>query len=110
MPGCRYRCIDEVVGRVCTDANPALRAPGPDSKTTRIDMRHRGSAPRVRPLGVCIVRIAAIGLGLGAVVFPASTARAKVETWRQEGPAAFAKAHRERVVVSDQGRVRLGHA
>jgi hypothetical protein len=35
---------------------------------------------------------------------------AKGETWRQEGPAAFAKCHRERVVISDQGRVRLGHA
>jgi hypothetical protein len=35
---------------------------------------------------------------------------AKVETWRQEGPAAFTKAHRDGVVVSDSGRVRLGHA
>ncbi len=37
-------------------------------------------------------------------------ALAKVETWRQEGPTAFAKSHREGVVVSDNGRVRLGHA
>ena len=36
--------------------------------------------------------------------------RAKVETWRQEGPTAFAKCHREGVVISDNGRVRLGHA
>ena len=36
--------------------------------------------------------------------------RAKVETWRQEGPSAFAKCHREGVVISDNGRVRLGHA
>ncbi len=36
--------------------------------------------------------------------------QAKVETWRQEGPTAFAKAHREGVVVSDTGRIRLGHA
>ena len=35
---------------------------------------------------------------------------AKVETWRQEGPTAFAKCHREGVVISDNGRVRLGHA
>jgi hypothetical protein len=41
---------------------------------------------------------------------PAGTAHAKVETWRQDGPAAFAKFHRESVVISDNGRVRLGHA
>ena len=35
---------------------------------------------------------------------------AKLETWRQEGASAFAKHHRERVVISDKGRVRLGHA
>jgi hypothetical protein len=35
---------------------------------------------------------------------------AKDEAWRQEGPTAFAKFHREGVVVSDTGRVRLGHA
>ena len=40
----------------------------------------------------------------------AGAAWAKVETWRQEGAAAFAKYHRERVVISDQGRVRLGQA
>ncbi|MFO0954051.1 MAG: hypothetical protein U0835_23430 [Isosphaeraceae bacterium] len=38
------------------------------------------------------------------------TALAKLETWRQEGAATFAKHHRERVVISDQGRVRLGQA
>jgi hypothetical protein len=38
------------------------------------------------------------------------SARAKIETWRQEGSAAFAKHHREGVVISDQGRVRLGQA
>ncbi len=38
------------------------------------------------------------------------TAWAKVETWRQEGPAAFAKAHRDGVVISDNGRIRLGHS
>jgi hypothetical protein len=40
----------------------------------------------------------------------ATRAEAKVETWRQEGPAAFAKCRREGVVISDSGRVRLGHA
>ncbi len=39
-----------------------------------------------------------------------AAAWAKLETWRQEGPGAFAKAHREHVVVTDNGRVRLGHA
>jgi len=39
-----------------------------------------------------------------------TTAAAKVETWRQEGPTAFTKSHREGVVISDNGRVRLGHA
>ena len=38
------------------------------------------------------------------------TGWAKDEAWRQEGPAAFTKSHREGVVVSDSGRVRLGHA
>ena len=35
---------------------------------------------------------------------------AKVETWRQEGATAFAKSHREGVVISDNGRIRLGHS
>ncbi|GAC1471475.1 MAG: hypothetical protein NVSMB9_17700 [Isosphaeraceae bacterium] len=35
---------------------------------------------------------------------------AKLETWREETATAFNKGHRERVVVSDNGRVRLGHA
>ena len=38
------------------------------------------------------------------------SAWAKLEIWRQEGSAAFAKHHRERVVISDQGHVRLGQA
>jgi hypothetical protein len=36
------------------------------------------------------------------------TAVAKLETWREETASAFAKGHRERVVVSDSGRIRLG--
>lgn len=36
------------------------------------------------------------------------TALAKLETWREETSAAFAKGRRERVVISDGGRVRLG--
>jgi hypothetical protein len=49
-------------------------------------------------------------LAAGAVGGCGALAWAKVETWRQEGAGAFAKAHRERVVVTDNGRVRLGHA
>ena len=35
---------------------------------------------------------------------------AKVETWRTEGASAFGKGHREGVVISDGGRVRLAQA
>jgi hypothetical protein len=52
---------------------------------------------------VTAVVAAAAVVGLGS-------ARAKLETWRQEGAAAFSKHHRERVVISDKGKVRLGHA
>jgi len=44
-----------------------------------------------------------------AVIGPISVL-AKLETWRQEGAAAFVKHHRERVVVSDQGKARLSQA
>jgi hypothetical protein len=52
-----------------------------------------------------VVELASVFWLLGA-----GTLQAKVETWRQEGPGAFAKAHRDGIVVSDNGRVRLGHA
>ncbi|QEH33258.1 Two component regulator propeller [Aquisphaera giovannonii] len=45
-------------------------------------------------------------VGLAAAL--SSPALAKLETWRQEGSAVFARHRRERVVISDQGRVRLG--
>ena len=35
---------------------------------------------------------------------------AKLEAWREETASAFNKAKRERLVVSDAGKVRLGHA
>ncbi len=35
---------------------------------------------------------------------------ARLETWREEGASAFGKGKRERVVISDSGRVRLGHS
>jgi hypothetical protein len=37
-------------------------------------------------------------------------ALARLESWRDESASAFGRAKRERVVVSDTGRVRLGHA
>ncbi len=61
----------------------------------------------------CVRRLFRFGLAAAWAVFHgawAAPAVAKVETWRQEGPAAFAKFHREGVVISDNGRVRLGHA
>ncbi|MGE5754978.1 MAG: hypothetical protein ACM35G_04570 [Planctomycetaceae bacterium] len=50
-----------------------------------------------------------LGFFLSAIGIP-NLALAKLETWRQETSAAFTKGHRERVVVSDSGRVRLGQA
>jgi hypothetical protein len=50
---------------------------------------------------MAVAGLSVIGLG---------SALGKLETWRQEGAAAFAKHHRERVVISDKGKVRLGHA
>jgi WD40 repeat protein len=35
---------------------------------------------------------------------------AKLETWREDSSAAFSKGRRERVVISDGGRIRLSHA
>jgi hypothetical protein len=51
-----------------------------------------------------------IAVALGFAMGLTSLLEAKVETWRQDGPTAFAKCHREGVVISDNGRVRLGHA
>lgn len=45
-----------------------------------------------------------------AVVVCWLPAVAKLESWREENAATFNKARRERVVVSDSGKVRLGHA
>jgi hypothetical protein len=70
-------------------------------------MHHRQSAPFVRQL-FRLKLAAAVAIGLAA--WGAVAALAKVETWRQDGPTAFAKFHREGVVLSDNGRVRLGHA
>src|SRR6516225_11835542 len=70
-------------------------------------MSHSTSAPRIVRLRHAASLLVAC---LVIAALSAMTAWAKLETWRQEGPTAFAKAHREGVVISDTGRVRLGHA
>jgi hypothetical protein len=70
-------------------------------------MSHRAYVPRERlsrSVGCAILATTAMVAG----GFP--QARAKVETWRQEGAGAFSKAHRENVVVSESGHARLGRA
>jgi hypothetical protein len=52
-------------------------------------------------------RFGSMVLGLWLLVAQVATA-AKVETWRQDAATAFNKGKKERVVVSDTGRVRLG--
>lgn len=57
---------------------------------------------RTAAVAACLLLLAAIGgpqLALG-----------KLETWRQETSSAFVKGHREKVVVSENGRVRLGQS
>jgi hypothetical protein len=57
---------------------------------------------RYRLLGTAIVVL--------GVLLSASLARAgKVETWRHDTSASFAKGKREHVVISDAGNVRLAH-
>ncbi|HEY2158629.1 MAG TPA: WD40 repeat domain-containing protein, partial [Isosphaeraceae bacterium] len=52
-----------------------------------------------------------VGMVVAGLLAAASLAVAgKVETWRSDTAAAFAKGKKERVVVSDTGRVRLGHS
>ncbi len=57
---------------------------------------------RISPRALVPAGSLALLLALGLV------ARAKEEAWRQEGAAAFAKAQRDGVVVTDAGLVRLG--
>jgi hypothetical protein len=95
MQGYRYRWIVETIGL----------APG--SMTTRKEMSNSRFSNHVGSGPLC-TRVGLIGL---AVIFGlVGSVHAKVETWRQEGPGAFTKAHRDGVVISDNGRVRLGHA
>jgi hypothetical protein len=73
-------------------------------------MLKRGSARRLRPPWIIPLLVVGMAAAPGPGGLLTRPARAKVETWRQEGPSAFAKGHRESVVISDNGRVRLGHA
>ncbi|SIO63172.1 hypothetical protein SAMN05444166_7263 [Singulisphaera sp. GP187] len=57
---------------------------------------------RAALVAACLLLLAALG-GL-------PPALGKLETWRQETSSAFVKGHRERVVVSENGRVRLGQS
>jgi hypothetical protein len=70
-------------------------------------MCHPSNAPWFShlPRFTCFAHIV---IGLATCAMP--SAAAKVETWRQEGPTAFAKCHRDGIVISDNGKVRLGHA
>ncbi len=69
----------------------------------------RFRAPGARALPVSLSTRLVFMLG-SLVVVLASATWAKVETWRQEGPTGFAKAKRDGVVISDDGRVRLGRS
>src|SRR5262245_3078801 len=131
MQVCRYRWVVETTGEpqisvAVTHPRPsgaawAIRPPPgarhflalanrgnlPRSTTSRNDMSHSRFARNVNS-GFPHSRV--VSTLLAASIFVVATVHAKVETWRQEGAGAFAKAHREGVVISDTGRVRLGHA
>lgn len=47
---------------------------------------------------------------LGMLAVGSLAVAAKVETWRADSSSAFGKGKKERIVVSDSGRVRLGHS
>ena len=63
------------------------------------------------PAGRATRRAGVVGLAFAATVLAAwLPTLGRLETWREESASAFGKGRRERVVVSDSGRVRLGHA
>jgi hypothetical protein len=76
---------------------------------TRIDMRPRADLGQVGLHLFQHLRLAG-AMALLTIGLAPLAALARLETWRQEGPTAFAKCHRESVVVSDSGRARLGQA
>lgn len=74
-----------------------------------MDMLTRVISPRRCSYRITPLLILPMAAGLLAGSSLLQEARAKVETWRHEGPTAFTRSHRESVVISDNGRVRLGH-
>jgi hypothetical protein len=64
------------------------------------------NAPAARSSCSVAVRLGACLTALAATL----SASAKLETWRQDTSSAFTKGRREGVVISDNGRVRLGQA
>lgn len=66
---------------------------------------------RNAPAGRVARRTAVLGLVCAATVLSARLpALAKLEVWREESASAFARGRRERLVIADNGRVRLGHS
>lgn len=72
-------------------------------------MTDRSRAPAARALALLLSGKPVLVLASLALML-ASASWAKVESWRQEGPTGFARAKREGVVISDDGRVRLGRS
>lgn len=68
-------------------------------------------APRLRTVH-SIIGWAFVSLSLASSIvgFPGDAVAGKLETWRHDTAAGFAKGHKERIVISDTGRVRLGRA
>ena len=82
--------------------------PCPSSTTDEDDMKRSAAGGAVCQRRSCPVAWASCVMMAALAV--AVSAWAKLDTWRQEGASAFAKHHRERVVISDQGHARLGQA
>ena len=93
------------VRRACSPTRPRPRSTTRPTMTTARGMHARRSRPHrsSRPAALA-------GVGPRPSRPRPRRPRAKLETWRQERPRRFAKGHRERVVISDNGRVRLGQA
>lgn len=66
---------------------------------------------RNAPTGRTARRAVVLGVACAASLLSARLpALGRLETWKEESASAFGKGRRERVVISDTGRVRLGHA
>lgn len=60
-------------------------------------------------LGQGLRRSLVVGLACVATIFATAAVCAKLETWRVDTAASFNKTKRDRLVVSDTGRVQLAH-